>query len=100
MIHLLVGSYVQKPDSGVFSDWSTNNTYGLLSSDYLSYFNETSVQKLVRKWNVADKGSFFQDKFSFALVEAPAECCSGDDVLAVLLVGFLNTTDLFSQRVS
>ena len=29
MIHLLVGSYVQKPDSGFFSDWSRNNTCGL-----------------------------------------------------------------------
>ena len=33
MIHLLVGSYVQRPDSGFFSDWSRNNTYDLLSSD-------------------------------------------------------------------
>ena len=29
MIHSLVGSYVQKPDSGFFSDWSRNNTCGL-----------------------------------------------------------------------
>ena len=33
MIHLLVGSYVQKPESGFFSDWSRNSTYDLLSSD-------------------------------------------------------------------
>ena len=33
MIHLLVRSYVQKPDSGFFSDWSRNSTYDLLSSD-------------------------------------------------------------------
>ena len=26
MIYLLVGSYVQKPDSGFFSGWSRNNT--------------------------------------------------------------------------
>ena len=61
MIHLLVGSYVQKPDSGFFSDWSRNNTYDLLSSDWLSYFNETSGQKLVRNRNGADEAlaSFF-----------------------------------------
>ena len=29
IIHLLVGSYVQKPDSGFFSDWSRKNTCGL-----------------------------------------------------------------------
>ena len=31
-IHLLVGSYVQKPDSVFFSHWLRNNTYGLLPS--------------------------------------------------------------------
>ena len=62
---------------------------GLLSSDQLSYFNETSGQKLVRKLNGSDKASFWEDEFSF---EAPtnfnynslkAECLSGEDVLAV-----------------
>lgn len=33
MIHLLVGSYVLKPDSCFFSDWWRSNTYDLLSSD-------------------------------------------------------------------
>ena len=33
MIHLLAGSYVQKPDSVFFSYWSRNNTCGLRSSD-------------------------------------------------------------------
>ena len=36
MIHLLVGSYVQKPDSGFFFDWSRNNTCGLLISCHIS----------------------------------------------------------------
>ena len=71
MIHLRIIIYVQKPDCGFFSDWSTNNTYGLLSSDYLSYFNDTSGQKLVRKLNGADEASFCEDAFSFVLVEAP-----------------------------
>ena len=39
MIHLLVGSYVKKPDSGVFSDWSRNNAYETLRSYWLTYFN-------------------------------------------------------------
>ena len=42
MIHLLDGSYVQKPDSGFFSDWSRNNTPETLRSYWLSYFNKTS----------------------------------------------------------
>ena len=46
MIHLLVGSYVQKPDSGFFSDWSRNNTPETLRSYWLSYFNKTSGQKV------------------------------------------------------
>ena len=45
MIHLLVGSYVKKPDSGVFSDWSRNNAYETLHSYWLSYFNLISGQK-------------------------------------------------------
>ena len=72
---------------------------GLLSSDELSFFNQTSGQKLVRMPNGSEEASFCEDKFSFVLVEAPtnlnynflkAECCSGEDVLAVK----------FSQRVS
>ena len=46
MIHLLVGSYVKKPDSGVFSDWSRNNAYETLHSYWLSYFNLISGQKV------------------------------------------------------
>ena len=46
MIHLLVGSYVQKPDSGFFSDWSRNNTAEKLRSYWLSYFNKTSGEKV------------------------------------------------------
>ena len=45
MIHLLVGSYVKKPDSGFFSDWSRNNAYETLRSYWLSYFNLISGQK-------------------------------------------------------
>ena len=46
------------------------------------------------------KRRFCEDEFSVALVEAPTnfnynslkvECCSGEDVLAVLLAGFLKT---------
>ena len=46
MIHLLVGSYVQKPDSVFFSDWSTSNTPEMLRSYWLSYLNKTSGQKV------------------------------------------------------
>ena len=46
MIHLLVGSYVKKPDSGVFSDWSRNNAYETLHSYWLSYLNLISGQKV------------------------------------------------------
>ena len=46
MIHLLVGLYVKKPDSGVFSDWSRNNAYETLHSYWLSYFNLISGQKV------------------------------------------------------
>ena len=46
MIHLLVGSYVKKPDSGVFSDWSRNNAYETLRSYWLTYFNFISGQKV------------------------------------------------------
>ena len=47
MIHLLVRSYVQKPDSGLFSDWSNINTFESVWSDCLSYFNETFGEKLM-----------------------------------------------------
>ena len=46
MIHLLAGSYVKKPDSGVFSDWSRNNAYETLRSYWLTYFNLISGQKV------------------------------------------------------
>ena len=64
MIHLLVGSYVKKPDSGVFSDWSRNNAYETLRSYWLTYFNLISGQKLRQKQD------FSEDEFSAALVEA------------------------------
>ena len=46
MIHLLDGSYVQKPDSGFFSDWSRNNTSESLRSYWSLYFNKTSGEKV------------------------------------------------------
>ena len=49
MIHFLFGSHVQKLEPGFFSDWSTNNTYDSLCSDWLSCVYETSGQKLVRR---------------------------------------------------
>ena len=61
MIHLLVGSYVKKPDSGVFSDWSRNNAYETLHSYWLSYFNLISGQKVDltrRKQNGGDRARF------------------------------------------
>ena len=61
MIHLLVGSYVKKPDSGVFSDWSRNNAYETLHSYWLSYFNLISDQKVGlarKKRNGGDRASF------------------------------------------
>ena len=60
MIHLLVGSYVKKPDSGVFSDWLRNNAYETLHSYWLSYFNLISGQKvgLARKQNGGDRARF------------------------------------------
>ena len=45
MIYFLFGSHVQKLESGFFSDWSRNNTYDSLCSDWLSCFYETSGQK-------------------------------------------------------
>ena len=61
MIHLLVVSYVKKPDSGVFSDWSTNNAYETLHSYWLSYFNLISGQNVGlarRKQNGEDRARF------------------------------------------
>ena len=34
MIHLLVETHVKKPDSGFLSDWSRNNTYESMCSDW------------------------------------------------------------------
>ena len=61
MIHLLVGSYVKKPDSGVFSDWSRNNAFETLHSYWLSYFNLISGQNVGlarRKQNGGDRARF------------------------------------------
>ena len=41
MIHLLVETHVKKPDSGVLSDWSRNNTYESMCSDWP--FNNRAV---------------------------------------------------------
>ena len=60
----------------------------MLSSDQLSYCNETSGQKLVRKPNGANEARFCEDEFVSVFVEAPTNfnynslksgCCSGDD---------------------
>ena len=63
MIHLFVGSYVQNPDSVFFfligRETILMSYCLLMSSDYLSYFNETCGQKLVRKRNGADETSLF-----------------------------------------
>ena len=62
MIHLLVGSYVKKPDSGFFSDWSRNNAYETLHSYWLSYLNLISSQSWSgmarRKQNGGDRARF------------------------------------------
>ena len=79
----------------VFSLVGRETILQLVVCGLLSYFNETSGQKLVRKPNGSDEASFCEDEFqefSFVLVEAPtnfnynslkAECCPGEDVLAV-----------------
>ena len=116
MIHLLVGSYVKKPDSGVFSDWSRNNAYETLHSYWLSYFNLISGQKVGlarRKQNGGDR--FSEDEFSAALVEAlrnfyydslkveQIEClqwvliCLREDILAVLPTGFGKDVGVFEK---
>ena len=104
MIHLLDGSYVQKPDSGFFSDWSRNNTPETLHSYWLSYFNKTSESARRKQMADAVRG-FSEDEFSTALAEAlryfklntlkveQTECirrviCLREDVLAVLPSGF------------
>ena len=111
MIHLLVGSHVEKPDSVLFSDWSRNNTYETLPSYWLSYLNLTSGQKvgLARKNNMAGtERDFSEDEFSAALVAALRNfhydslkleqieylrriICLCEDVLAVLPTGFEKT---------
>ena len=54
MIHLLDGSYVQKPDSVFFSDWSKNHTSESLRSYWSLYFNKTSGEKVGQKskWRI------------------------------------------------
>ena len=113
MIHLLVGSYVKKPDSGVFSDWSRNNAYETLHSYWLSYFNLISGQNVGlarRKQNGGDRA-----RFSASLVEAlrnfyydslkveQIEClqwvliCLREDILAVLPTGFGKDVGVFEK---
>ena len=99
MIHLLVGSYVQKPDS-VFFLWLVDKQYLRFVVCCLWISCHISTRHLARSWSeyqmVQMRASFCKDEFSF---EAPmnfnynslkAECCSGEDILAVK----------FSQRVS
>ena len=63
MIHLLVGSYVQKPDSGFFSDWSRNNTCGLWFAVFwlAVIFQQDFRPEAVRKPNGSDEASFCED---------------------------------------
>ena len=120
MIHLLVGSYVKKPDSGVFSDWSRNNSYETLHSYWLSYFNLISGQKVglarrKRRRMAETERDFSDDEFSAALVEAlrnfyydslkleQIEClqwvliCLREDILAVLPTGFGKDVGVFEK---
>ena len=117
MIHLLVGSYVKKPDSGVFSDWSRNNAYETLHSYWLSYFNLISGQKvgLARRKQWRRQRNFSEDEFSAASVEAlrnfyydslkveKIEClqrvliCLREDILAVLPTGFGKDVGVFKK---
>ena len=83
MIHLLVGSYVKKPDSGVFSDWSRNNAYETLHSYWLSYFNLISGQKVGRVFRCV---SWSPEKFLLRFPESRTD--------RVLTVG----TNLFTWR--
>ena len=111
MIHLLVGSYVKKPDSGVFSDWSRNSAYETLHSYWLSYFNLISGQKV----GLARRKQNFSDESSAASVEAlrnfcydslkveQIEClrwvliCLREDILAVLPTGFGKDVGVFEK---
>ena len=98
MIHLLVGSYVKKPDSVFFSDWSRNSICGLWFAVFwlAVIFQQDFRPEAVRKPNGSDEASFCEDEFSFEALmnfnynSLKAECCSGEDVLAIK----------FSQRVS
>ena len=110
MIHLLVGSYVKKPDSGVFSDWSRNNAYETLHSYWLSYFNLIEENRMAET-----ERDFSEDEFSAALVEAlrnfyydslkveQIEClqwvliCLREDILAVLPTGFGKDVGVFEK---
>ena len=95
MIHLLIGSYVQKPDSGFFSDWSINNASFVVCCLLITCSCHISTRLPARSWSenrmVQTKRIFARSEFSFALVEAPtnfrhnslkakAEGCSGKDV--------------------
>ena len=117
MIHLLVGSYVKKPDSVFFSDWSRNNAYETLRSYWLSYFNLISGQKVgLAEYRMAEtERDFSEDEFSSASVEAlrnfhydflkveQIEClqwvliCLHKDILAVLLMGFGKGVGVFEK---
>ena len=80
MIHLLVGSYVKKPDSGVFSDWSRNNAYETLQSYWLSYLTSFPVKKLV--WPQVAQARYMSSSmwtFAFNLI------CIEVDVLTLYL---------------
>ena len=46
MIHLLVETHVKKPDSGFLSDWSRNNTYESMCSDWPFNNNAVNGRKL------------------------------------------------------
>ena len=104
MIHLLVGSYVQKPDSGFFSDWLRNNTKicCLLISCHISIrllARSWSENGMVQKKQVYARTSFFfclswssRLRSNFNYNSLKAECCSGENALAFLSAGFLKTT--------
>ena len=85
------------------SDWSRNNTYGLLSSDYsvAVIFQRDFGPEAVQKTAWCRRSEFFRGRVSFVLVEASTnfnynflkvECCSGEYVLVVLSAGFLKST--------
>ena len=73
--NLLVESYVKKPDSGFFSDWSRNNAYETLPSYWLLYFNLISGQKvgLARsKQNGGDSEILARKSFDFSAASVEA----------------------------